>query len=170
MLKLVRFSRFGECPFGRDQRSQLTTTPFQIFFCNESCKYMSTLGRKVFFGGTSEMFSSLGLKFLRFGRDQRSQLNNDTFSKKISVMEVVSMCLPYLKRYFQWQKWNVFFFRAQIIQIFLFEKQCQFGKNQRSQFNNNTFSKNFSGMKVSGMCLPYVKSFFSVAPVKCFFL
>ena len=90
MLKLVRFSRFGECPFGRDLRSLLTTTSFQIFFCYESWKYMSTLRRKVFSGGTSEKFSSLGLKFLRFscfqecrfGRDQRSQLNNYTFSKK----------------------------------------------------------------------------------------
>ena len=85
MIKLVRFSRFGECPFGRDLRSLLTTTSFQIFFCYESWKYMSTLRRKVFSGGTSEKFSSLGLKFLRFscfqecrfGRDQRSQLNSD---------------------------------------------------------------------------------------------
>ena len=38
--------------------------------------------------------------------------------------------------------------------------ECPFGRDQISQFNNDTFSKMFSAMKVLVMCLPYVKRCF----------
>ena len=67
-------------------------------------------------------FLLLDLKTLRFfrcyythfGRDQRSQFNNDAFPKKFSAFEDLGMCLPYVKIYFQWYQWKIFFFRPQI--------------------------------------------------------
>ena len=49
-----------------------------------------------------------------FWRDQRSQFNKDTFSKKFSPMEVLHMYLPFVRRYFQQHQWIIFFFMAQI--------------------------------------------------------
>ena len=56
----------------------------------------------------------------QFGRDQRSQFEYDTFSKKKFAMEVLEMHLPYIKRYFQEHQLSVFFFMNKITQIPLF--------------------------------------------------
>lgn len=75
------------------------------------------------------MVFSAGLKLLRFtcfwkcqiGKDQRSQLNKDTLSKKFSAIEVLDMCLPDVKKHFQlYQGEMFFFFRDKITEICLF--------------------------------------------------
>ena len=71
---------------------------------------------------------SLELKWLRFScfweyefrRDQGLQFKENTFSEFFSAMEVLGMCIPYLKMYFQLHKWEVLFFKSQIIQILYF--------------------------------------------------
>ena len=54
-----------------------------------------------------------------FWRIQKSQFDIDTFSKKIAF-EVLAVCLPYVKRYFQEYQLSAFLFIAQIPQILLF--------------------------------------------------
>ena len=49
-----------------------------------------------------------------FWRDQRSQFNKDTFSKKFSPMEILDMYLPCVRRYFQQHQWIIFLLMAQI--------------------------------------------------------
>ena len=56
----------------------------------------------------------------QFRRDQRSQLNSETFSKIFSAMQVLGMCLLYVKRYFQQYQWSAFLFMTQRTQILLF--------------------------------------------------
>ena len=115
---------------------------------------------------TSKIPFSLGLRWLRFsffweclfGRDQRSQFNN-TFSKFAFAMEVLVICLPYVKRCLQFHQWNILFFRAQITQILLLLGMWVWERSS-SQFNSDTFSKHFFAVEVLGMCLPYVKTYF----------
>ena len=71
-------------------------------------------------------------------------------------MELLDMYLSYIKLYFQEVKWSVFFFMAQITQVLLVQ-EWQFGINQRSQFEKDTFSNKNLSMEVLGLCLPYVK-------------
>ena len=89
------------------------------------------------------------------------QFNNHNFSK---TFQVLSICLPYVF-------WKVFsaarmkcFFRAQKLKSCCFW-ECRFWRTQRSQCNNQTFSKIFSAMEY----LSIRKNIFSATPVKCFF-
>ena len=58
---------------------------------------------------TTKRFLSLGLEilgffacyYIQFGRDERSQFNNETFPKMFFCNGSFGMCLPYAKRYFQ---------------------------------------------------------------------
>ena len=83
-------------------------------------RYMSIIRENIFFSSASEIFFSLQLKLLRFsgfqeyrsGRGQRSHFSNDAYSKKISTMKVLDMCLTYMKRNLQPHQLNVFFFWA----------------------------------------------------------
>ena len=49
-----------------------------------------------------------------FETDKLSQFNKDTLSKEYSAMEVLRMCLPYVKKYCQRHQCDDVFFRAQI--------------------------------------------------------
>ena len=82
-------------------------------------------------------------------------------------MELLDMYLSYIKLYFQEVQWSVFFFMAQITQVLLVQ-EWQFGINQRSQFEKDTFSNKNLSMEVLGLCLR--KKVFSGAPVKWIFL
>ena len=74
------------------------------------------------------MSFSLGYKLLklycfwecRFGRDQRSEVNNDNLLVFISVMGILGMILPYVKMFFLAKQMNFVFYRFQITQIPLF--------------------------------------------------
>ena len=54
---------------------------------------------------------------------------------------------------------KLFFFRAQITQMFLFFRM-PVGRDESSHFNDNTLSKIYSTMEVLGMRLPYVERYF----------
>ena len=84
-------------------------------------------------------------------------------------MEVLGICLPYVKRSLQKHQWSAFFCRAQITQI-LFFQECWLERDQRSHLDSNSFSKTFSTMEVLGMstlALKYLR-FYSFR--ECWFL
>ena len=62
------------------------------------------------------------LLFSRMPVLERSKITvwKQHLSEIFFAMEVLPMCLPYVKRYFQEHQWNGFFFRAQMSQILLF--------------------------------------------------
>ena len=98
---------------------------------NKSCwwsfRYVSSLSKKIFFRAPVKCFSLYGsnysdsgpFKNVAFGDIQDHSLKKAHFKKKIAV-EVSTMCLPSVKRYFHECQWSAFLFLAQIIQILLF--------------------------------------------------
>ena len=104
------------------------------------------------FQSESTLYSCLNVKELL------AQSRLEILSLSDCNLEVLGMCLPYLKRYFRW--WSVFFFMAQITQVLLLCRMLV-RKDQRWQFNKNTFSKSFLAMNVLGMCLHYEKDILS---------
>ena len=105
-------------------------------------------------------------------------LNNDTFSKDFTAMQVLGMCLPYLKRYFQPYKWNVCLFRAQITQILLFllllkllrfwvisKKNCGLGEIKSHSLTTTAFQKSFCCERFRYMST-LRKKVISAAPLK----
>ena len=64
-------------------------------------------------------FVRLPFFYSQFGRDQRSQLNNKTFTKRFLAMEILRMFLPYIKSISNHIS-EVFFFPPQNTRIFLF--------------------------------------------------
>ena len=122
------------------------------------------------------MFFPLWLICLRFScfwesqfwRGQRSQFESNTFSKKMFAMEVLGICLPFVKRYFQEHQWSSFFFGAQITHILLFSgmpvsERPKMKVWERHLFHNVFFYVSF--YYVSTLC----KKVFSAAPVKVVF-
>ena len=81
-----------------------------------------------------------------FGEIKACSVKATPFLKKLS-MEVSSLCLPYGKGYFQEEQWSAFLFMAQMSHFVSF-RECQFGRDQRSQFEHNQFFKNFLTMKI----------------------
>ena len=87
---------------------------------------MSTLRKKVFLGAPVKCFSLCGSNNLdsvvyenaATGEVKDHSFKTTPFLKKIA-MEILGMCLPYVKRYFQEHQLSVFFFMAQITQILL---------------------------------------------------
>ena len=121
------------------ERSKITVQQRHLFkniFSYGRFRYAFTLRKKVFSAAPVKWFflygsnnsDSVVFGEYRFWNYQRSKFENNTFSKKKkkkkkkkkNAMEVLGMCLPYLKRYFQEHQWSVFFFVAQITQILLF--------------------------------------------------
>ena len=56
-------------------------------------------------------------------------------------MEVLRMCLPYVKRYCQRHQWNTFFFRAQITQILLFSRMSVLERSNNTVWDQHLFTK-----------------------------
>ena len=52
---------------------------------------------------------------------------------------------------------------------FCFFRECRFWRDQRLQFENNTFSKKICATEVLGLCLPYVKRHFKDHQLSVFF-
>ena len=94
---------------------------------------------KRYFQPHRQSFFSLGFKLLRFscfqefrfGRDQTSQFNSDTLSKKLSAMEAWGMCLSFVKKYFHLHQWNYFFLGLKLVRFLCFQ-ECRFERDQRS--------------------------------------
>ena len=64
----------------------------------------------------TEILLFLGMPLLE--RSKITVWERHVFKKKIA-MELLSLCLPYVKRYFREHQLSAFFFMAQIIQIML---------------------------------------------------
>ena len=116
------------------------------------------------------MFSSLGLKFFRFscfqkcrfGRDQRSKLNNYTFSKKDFCYGSCKYVSTLRKKIFSVAEVKCFRLQGSNYSDFLVFGNASLGKIKGHSLTTIPFQKIFLvGMKVSGMCLPYVKRLFS---------
>ena len=83
-------------------------------------------------------------------------------------MEVLGICLPYIKRCFQEHQWNAFSLGLRYLRFCCF-RECRFWRDQRSQFKSYTVSKTF-GMEVLGICLPYIKRYFHQHKWSAFFV
>ena len=70
-------------------------------------------------------------------------LNNDTFSKIISAMEVLGMCLSYIKTHSKIYQRNVFFFGAQITQVPLFLVMSVLERSKVTVWEQYIFQKFF---------------------------
>ena len=105
-LKLLRFSSFQECCFWRGERSQFEKDTFSKKVCiegiclyyvkkyfeeHQSCAFL-------FMAHITEILLFSGMLLLE---RSRSQFERNLFSKKKFTIEVLVMCLPSLKRYFQ---------------------------------------------------------------------
>ena len=118
----------------------------------------------------------LGLKKLRFccfwqcwfNRDQESQFGSNTFSRIFSSKEILDICLPYIKRYFQEHQWSAFFFRVEISQIMFFLGMLVLEWSKIAVWEQYLF-QNFFALKVLCMCLPYIKSYFQEHQWSAFF-
>ena len=115
---VFRNTAFGEI---KDHILKKTAFSNKLYW---SFRYMSVLHKKVFSRAPVKWFSlcgsyNSGSVFFQeswFWRDQGPQFEKDTFSekKKKMLFEVLRMCLPYIKGYFQDQEWSAFLFIAQM--------------------------------------------------------
>ena len=89
---------------------------------------MSALRKKVFSGApvkSVSLYGSNNSDSVIFGNDASGEIKDHSlrmtpFQKKKFAMEVLSLCLPSVKRYFEEHQLSVFFFITQTIQILLF--------------------------------------------------
>ena len=83
-----------------------------------------------------------------------SQLNNEVYSNIFSAIEVLGMYLPRVKGIFS-RNGEMLFSLGLILLRFSCFRKCQYRRDQRSQFNNDTFSKVVSAMEILVMYLPF---------------
>ena len=86
-------------------------------------------------------------------------LESNTFSESFFDLEVLSICLPYVKCFIFRSGSEVFFLGLKYL-IFCCFREYQFQRDQILQFEDDIFYRKFSTMEVFGMCLPYVKRYF----------
>ena len=112
------------------QRSKITVWGWKVFkkkFIYGSFWFVSILCKKVFSGAPMKCFSLYGsnnsdsVVFEKngFAEIKDHSLRKEPFQKKFAV-EVLGLCLPYVKRYFQKSQWSAFLFMSQTTQILLF--------------------------------------------------
>ena len=128
-LKWLRFCCFRECCFWRDQRSQFQKDTFsKKKNLQWSFEFLSTLCKKVFSGATVKgifVCGSNNSDSVVFGNTALGDIKDHSlimtrFEKKKIAVEVLGLCLLYIKRYFQEHQFSGFFFMAEITQILLF--------------------------------------------------
>ena len=119
--------------FGEIKDHSLRTTLFQEKNSNVSFGIVSTLCKKVFSRAPVKCFSLYGLNnsdSLVFGNATFGEIKNHSLRtrrfQKIFAMNVLGICLSYLKRYFQEHQWSAFLFMVQITQIFFSFWECCF--------------------------------------------
>ena len=95
-------------------------------------------------------------------------LESNTFSKIVFALEVLGICVPYVKRYFQEHQWSAFFFRAQITQILLLSRMPVSERSKITVWERHLF-QNFFCYKFFGVCLPYIKRYFQEQQWSAFF-
>ena len=124
---------FRNVAFGEIKDHSLRTTLFQDKNFNVSFGIVSTLCKKVFSRAPVKCFSLYGLNnsdSLVFGNATFGEIKNHSLRtrrfQKIFAMNVLGICLSYLKRYFQEHQWSAFLFMVQITQIFFSFWECCF--------------------------------------------
>ena len=91
---------------------------------------MSTLRKKVFSGAPVKCFCLYGSNNLdsvvfgnvAFGEIKDHSLRTTPFQKKTLLWEILGMCLPYVKKFFQKHQSSAFLFMNQITQIQFFSR------------------------------------------------
>ena len=133
----------------RDQRSQFENNTFSKKNFYGSFGIVSTWCRNIFWRAALKPFSVYGSNFSDslvfgngpFGEMKYRSLRKRSFHTKKIAMEVLGMCLCYGKKYFQGHQWSTFVSIGQITEIFFSFGECGFWRDQRSQFENDIFSK-----------------------------
>ena len=118
---------FGNTALGDIKDHSLIMTRFEKKNCCGSFGFVSTLHKKVFSGAPVQWVFLYGWNNsdsavfgnATFGEIKDHSLRMTNFEKKIA-MEVLGLCLPYIKRYFQEHQLSVFFFMVQTTQILMF--------------------------------------------------
>ena len=82
-------------------------------------------------------------------------------------MEVLGICLPYVKMYFQEHHLSTFFFMGQITQILLFSGILLLERSKITVREQHFFKKKIV-MEVLGLHLPYIKMYFQEHHVSTF--
>ena len=98
---------FGNAAFGEIKDHSLKMRPFQKKLCYGNLR-MSNLCKKLFSGAPVKCFSLYGsnnsdsvvLGIVHFAEIKDHSLGTTPFEKKLS-MEVLGLCLPYVKKLFQ---------------------------------------------------------------------
>ena len=132
-----------------DQRSQFENNTFSKKNFYGSFGIVSTWCRNIFWRAALKPFSVYGSNFSDslvfgnrpFGEMKYRSLRKRSFHTKKIAMEVLGMCLCYEKKYFQGHQWSTFVSIGQITEIFFSFGECGFWRDQRSQFENDIFSK-----------------------------
>ena len=113
---VFRNTAFGEI---KDHILKKTAFSNKLYW---SLRYMSVLHKKVFSRAPVKCFSlyssndldSAVFRNAAFGEIKDHRLKKTPIQKKKMLFEVLGMCLPYIKRYFQEQKRSAFLFMAQM--------------------------------------------------------
>ena len=141
-----------------------------FFYVELACLKQSGENRNVLFF-RAQIFRFSCFQECRIGRDQRSKVNNYTFSKKDFCYGSCKYVSTLRKKIFSVAEVKCFRLQGSNYSDFFVFGNASLGKIKGHSLTAIPFQKIFLvGMKVSGVCLPYVKRLFSVAPVKCFFL
>ena len=155
---------FGNAAFGEIKDHSLKTRPFQKKLCYGNLRMCLTYVKSYFQEHrlSASLFMAQIIQILLFWALsilQRSKITvweRHLLKKKLS-MEVLRLCLPYVKRLFQEYQWSAFLFKAQITQILLFLVMPISLKDH--SFRMTPFQKKNFAIEVLGMCLPYVKRY-----------
>ena len=162
------------------ERSKITVWQLQLFkklFCYWSFSYVSTLRKKVFSAALVNCFflyRSNNSDSVVFGNNGFEEIKDHSltrtpFQQKFFCMELLGMCLPYVKRYFQRHQYSAFFFMAHRTQILLFSGML-FLERSKIKFWLRQLSKKFFCYGSFRCVSTLRKKLFSGAPVKGFFL
>ena len=111
----------------------------------------------------------LFLRILLLERSKVTAWERHLFKKIFFAMEVLSICLPYAKRYFQWHQWNNFSFRAQITQVLMFSGMPLLERSNFTVWERHLFKKFFCDVGFRYVSI-LRKKVFSAAPIKHFLL
>lgn len=119
---------------------------------------MSTLRKRNIFGciSDSQIIQILFFSGMTSWERSRSQFKNKTFFKMLSPIEVLSVCPSYVKSCIS----ELFFPLELKLLRFPCFLECWFVGEQRSKYENDTFSKIYSSMKFLSIFLSYVNRYF----------
>ena len=157
------------------ERSKITVSGRHFFkkkVCYGSFGLVSTLRKKIFSVARMKCFSHCGSNNSNsavfgnaiLGETKDHNLRTTPFPKRIS-MEVSSLCLPYVKRYFQEHQLSESFFMAQITQTLLFSVIRTLKRSRIAVWELHLFKKK-SCYGSFGFVSTLRKNVFSGAPVK----